>query len=192
MMSSLLLAIVTLLSVAAMPHTAHAYLEPDDVLYDDDFSLRFFDPPPSARETQAIAEQQRLNSARRREEAQAALLAEQEAEKEETHAAAPEEGGEEEADAGELEALLEALQRLQEEQDGGANAAGTTTAEEDRLLERLRDREEQEAREAWLHSFGGETLHSGAPLTDTGPATVILTLVVAGAIGETWRRVRKM
>lgn len=192
MMYRSLLAIVTLMSAAAMPLTAHAYLTPDEVLYEDDFSARFYEPPPSAREVDAVAEQQRLNSAQRRE-AELAALNESE-DDETTHAAAPDEEPAEEENAGgmsDLDQLLDALERLQEIQGAAPAATATRSSEEERLLQRLKDREEQDTRDAWLNSIGGETLHSGAPLSETGPATVLITLAIAGAIGETWRRVRR-
>lgn len=197
MMHRPLLTIASLVSLAAMPLTAQAYLTPDEVLYEDDFSARFYDPPPSPREVDAIAEQQRINSAKRREAELAALNADDD-EDETMRAAAPDEETSEETggSAGDLDALLDALERLQAIQGNtnataGADADVLRDAEEERLLRRLRDREEAEARAAWLNSFGGETLHSGAPLSETGPASVLVTLAAAGAIGETWRRVRK-
>lgn len=195
MMFRPLLTIVTLMSVVAMPLTAHAYLTPDDVLYEDDFSARFFEPPPSKRTLSSVVEQQQMRSAQRRE-AELAALNEPEPEEEETmHGAAPEEessgsggGG---GGSGDYDELLDALERLQNMQNNAATTTTTRDAEDERLLQRLRDREAQENREAWTQAFGGETLRSGAPLSETGPATVLVTLLIAGAIGETWRRVRK-
>lgn len=196
MMHPTLLTIATLVSVAAVPLTAHAYLTPDDVLYEGDFSARFFEPPPSKRELESIVEQQQKVSADRRAAEQAALNGAEEEPEEPTRPAAPEEEPAGDGEMSDLDALLDALERLQEIQNGGEATPSETVrdAEEERLLRRIQMREaasDEASYQAWLNSIGGETLRSGAPLTETGPATVLVTLAVAAAIGETWRRVRK-
>jgi hypothetical protein len=187
---------LSLLCSAIMPITAHAYLTPDEVLNDGDFSVRFYEPPPSKREIEEVAREQQERSAERREAEQAALEKEGETEAETDdglHEAAPEE---EDSD---LEALIKALEEWQASQNegGGSEEEGTDStvnAEEQRLLERIRDREDDEraaAYQAWVNGQQGE-LHGGAPLSETGPKTVIAVLITALAVGETWRRVKKM
>ena len=63
-----------------------------------------------------------------------------------------------------------------------------------RLLIRAEAQHATAERAALIQSLMGEAnedLHSGAPLADTGPATVFITFAIAGAVGETLRRVRK-
>lgn len=135
---------------------------------------------------------QQDRSAERREAEHAALQKEGVEEEEELHSAAGEE--EEEASASDLEALIKALQGLQEEDtepaEGNDSSLTTEELREQRLLERIRQ-QQLDAQRSWAAMGGQETLHSGAPLSETGPATVLLVLAVAGAIGETWRRVRR-
>lgn len=194
MMHPTLLTIATLVSVAASPLTAHAYLTPDDVLYEGDFSARFFEPPPSKRELESIVEQQQKVSADRRAAEQAALNQTEEPD-EEMRPAAPDEEPAGDGEMSDLDALLDALERLQEIQNGAESPSESVrNAEEERLLRRIQMREaasDEASYQAWLNSIGGETLRSGAPLSETGPATVLVTLAVAAAVGETWRRVRK-
>lgn len=188
MMSRFLLTIVSLLSSAIMPLTAHAYLTPDQVLDDEDFSARFYEPPPSKREIDDVVREQQERSAERREAEWAAAHPEEE---DATHEAAPdEEMTDEDSD---IEDLIKALEQYNSDQAAAdeevADDSVTLTAGEKRdmrLLERLRGRDAADVIAAQ------ETLHSGAPLTPTGPTTVLVTLAVAAAIGETWRRVRKI
>jgi len=208
MMSRFLLTAGILASSVLSPLTAHAYLPPEDVLNDDDFSATYYSPPPSQREIDAVMEAQRERSAARREAEQAALQKEgEDPEDDELHSAADDEEEDDDEAASDLEALIEALQGLQEDDDDLHGAAGEeeedntsalTTEElrEQRLLERIRQQQldaQRAAQYGWMTAGlgAGETLHSGAPLSETGPATVLIVLAIAGAIGETWRRVRK-
>lgn len=205
MMSKFLLAAGILASSILSPLTAHAYLSPEEVLNDEDFSATYYSPPPSNRATSEAVKAQQERSAQRRAAEQAALEKEgEDADEEELHGAADDEEDTDDDSASDLQALIEALQGLQddeqpaEEDNDDADTAALTTEElrEQRLLERIRQQQLDAARAAqyaWMTggAGNGETLHSGAPLTETGPATVLITLIVAGAIGETWRRVRR-
>ncbi len=197
MMSKLLLSIAYTLSSAFLPLTAHAYLTPDQVLDDEDYSARFYEPPPSKREiNDVVRKQQEASAARRQAEWDAAHP------EEETHEAAPDEEATNE-EPSDIEDLIKALEQYNNDQaaaedteDDGDSVVLTAGEKRDlRLVERLRDRQMTESDDrytAWLATQGGgKTLHSGAPLTGTGPATVLVTLAIAAAIGETWRRVRK-
>ncbi len=175
-----------LLAGTVSPLTAEAYLEPEDVLDDESLTTRFFAPPPSNRETADQVRKQQEESAARREAEQAALKepAAEPAE-EDLHGAAPEE------ESTDLEALIKALQELQGA--SSSSTAGGDDAVNQRLLERIQARQEADQRAALLQQLLGDdqTMHSGAPLSDTGPAAVLTVLAMAGAVGETWRRVRK-
>lgn len=195
-MSRFLLAGLTLLLTALQPLNAYAYLTPEDVMNEDDLSTRFLAPPPSRRSMQDVQQAQRERSALQREEGleeakrESGSLPEEE---ENMHGAAPEES-EEQTD---IQKLIEALERMEAE-EGGEDVAEEDTSSldprDERLLERLKEQQEQERIRkqyaAYMANSDGN-MHSGAPLSDTGPATVITVLAVAAAIGETWRRVRK-
>lgn len=181
-----------------MPLAAHAYVMPEEVLDEGDFSTRFFEPPPSRRDMEAVAEEQRLRSAQRREAEQAAIMPQPEPTEEVMRGAAPEQS----MSDSDIQKLIDAIQQLQE--SGNSSAAETDSVpssenmRDQRALERIKvQREAAEAaeREAYYRMLVGdstkEALHSGAPLSETGPATVLITLAIAGAIAETYRRVRK-
>ncbi len=176
-----------LLAGTASPLTAEAYLEPEDVLDDESLTTRFFAPPPSNRETaDQVRKQQEESAARRAAEQEALKPKPEQPDEEELHGAAPEE-----EDQADLEALIKALQELQ-----GASSSSAATGNDavnQRLLERVQARQAAEQRAALLQQLLGndQTMHSGAPLSDTGPAAVLTVLAMAGAVGETWRRVRK-
>jgi hypothetical protein len=207
MMFRFLLATATVLSSIIMPMSAHAYLTPDEVLDDEDYSTRFYDPPPSRRENQALAAEREREAAERREAELDALYEQQNPSSEPMRGAAPDENDGEETD---IDALIKALEEYNnthgaapdaeptdEGTTGGSGSEQMTPEElrDARLLARLRNREiaEDNARyDAWLAAQGGDdALRSGAPLSDTGPTTVIVLLAVTAAVGETWRRVRK-
>jgi hypothetical protein len=168
-----------------MPLTTQAYLTPEEVLDDSTMTTRFYAEPVSDRELDDQVRRQQEESAARRKAEQDALKPQVEPEEEEMHGAAPDE---EETD---LEALIKALQELQGA--SSSSAADDTDAVSQRLLERIQQRQEDAQREAMLQQLLGndQTLHSGAPLSDTGPAAILTVLAMAGAVGETWRRVRK-
>lgn len=197
MMSPRTATIASLICSLCLPMTAHAYLTPDEVLNEGDFSTRFYEPPPSKREVEERVEEQQERSAERREAEQAALQGDDE--EEPTHGAAPDESSDSDSD---FDEFMEAFQEWQDMQNGDDEPTHDAApdepvdadAVEQRLLNRLRERDEDgraAAYEAWIMGQQGQT-HGGAPLSQTGPATVVAVIIGALAIGETWRRVRKM
>lgn len=190
MMNRPLFLTVLLLTSGLLPLSAAAYVTPEEILDDESYTTRFYDEPPSRRSTQDEVARQQAESAERREAEQNALNPQSEpepSEEENLHGAAPEE----ESDIDKLIQLVELLQQGQ--QPAQPSPESEIDPVDARLLERIKDRQDAAARAAVLDELLGdsEQLHSGAPLADTGPAAVIVTLAVTGALGETWRRVRK-
>jgi hypothetical protein len=190
MMIRLLSAAGLMTALTLTPLGAAAYVTPDEALDDTNYTTRFYDPPPSTRETQAMVEQQRITSEERRNAELQAVMPQPEATEEEpTHEAAPEE---EQTD---LDKMIELLQLLQNSSSASsAPASPELDPATQRLLLRIQAQKDAAARQDFIQELlgdDGETLHSGAPLTESGPATVLVTLAIAGAVGETWRRARK-
>ncbi len=189
MMSRIFLALGILLTSIASPLTAHAYVTPEEALDDEEFTTQFFEPPPSPRTTQDVVNDQQERSAQRRAAEQAELNPSSSSSipmDDGTHNAAPDE----ETDDDEIQKLIDALNELQgDEGTTDGEDESDVTAEELRLLQRIRSQEVSGNISA--RSDTDEVLHSGAPLSDTGPATILLTLAVVGAISETLRRVFK-
>jgi|GEM_PF-2890564 len=189
MMYRIFLHLGLVLASITVPLTVHAeYVPPDDVLYDEEFSTRFYNPPPTKRDVQDVKTTQRETSAARRESEQAALWGT--AEDDTTHAAAPEEP--KASDSGtdpDMAAILEKLEAL----ENGQNEPTAEDIRKERILNRIEVQQAQASYDAHLKALIGsqQTLHSGAPLSDTGPATVIVVLLLAGAGFETLRRVKK-
>lgn len=191
MMTSFLLSAGILLASMMLPLSAHAYVSPEEALYDD--SYRFFEPPPSTRETKERAAAQRETSAERRERELQAAIEESKQAQEPTIAATDDEdeplygAAPTDASSPQLEEIFQELQELKELQNSPEARA------QRRLLERIeQSRLEDDLRSAAsLHVPGyGEPLRSGAPLADTGPATVIGAVVIGAAGLWTWRRAR--
>ena len=184
MMSRITLRLALSLVLLA-PMQVHAYLEPEDVLYDD--SNIYVSPPPNARSAADAQRAQQERSAARRAAEWEELFAEEESAEEPVHAAAPEEPTDE-ADQSELEAILEKLNELENAEETDASRR------EQRILERIE--EEQLRRKYGLSGDGevlggNETLHSGAPLSDTGPATVVALLALVAACAWTMWKVKQ-
>ena len=192
MMTSTLLSIGILASMLVAPQSALAYLSPDDALYDDSF--RFFEPPPSTRETGQRAATQREASAERRErELQAAIEESRQAREaaaqssaasddDSLRGAAPEQGSTNN-DSEQLDQILQQLEELQDQQ------STPEARREQRILERIATEQQSDLRgAATLHYGNNEPLRSGAPLTDTGPASTIAALLTAAAGLWTVRR----
>lgn len=184
-MSRFLLAGLTLLLAAIQPLSAYAYLTPEDLMDEGSLSIRFLAPPPSRRSIRDAIESQQERSALQRQEGLEQAQRESGSlpdDEEPMNGAAPEDPEDQtgEEDLGTDEQIDEELTDLD--------------PREQRLLERLREQDEDE----WMNqqyidymTNGGGNLHSGAPLSGTGPATIITILAVAAAMGETWRRVRR-
>ena len=185
------LSLIVLTLGLLVPVAAGAYVTPEDMLEEGTMSTRFFTPPPTAREAESIVEAQNKRAAERRAAQMSSVVgngissssASSKA-SEATHEAASELTG--------IEALIQALQGL----TGTAGATETPLATEDqRIIERIRAQQEEEERNAAYEQYGwsdGETLHSGAPLSDTGPATTIALLVIAAAVTFTILRAWNM
>jgi hypothetical protein len=176
-----------LLSLALLPLTAQAYITPEEELDEGTYSTRFYEEPP--RDTQAAFEEQQRISAERREAELNAIKPQPEPE--EMHEAAPEE---EQTDLDKMIELIKLLQSQNESENTPEPAPSSLDPVTQRLLLRIEAQRDAAERASLIQSLlgeDGETLHSGAPLADTGPATVLVVLAVAGAVAETWRRVRK-
>jgi hypothetical protein len=191
MMIRALLSAGILTSSILMPVAAYAYTTPDEVLDDDTFSARFFEAPPSRRNIADVLREQELRSAQRRQEEQSKLVKIQpESDDDSMHAAAPENSGP--LNDEDIQALIEALNNSADDEDDKTDDEDEDDEDlegeelrDARILARVKNRDS-------LYADNGEPLHSGAPLADTGPATILIAVAVVGAIGETWRRVRKM
>lgn len=180
-------------TIAATPLTALAYISPEEVLDDENMTTQFFSPPPSRRSVQDVLKRQQELSAMRREAELALVKPQPKVEAEaETNEPEPESSG------NDIDKLIQLIQLLQE--DGGHNAApdeedsnsGLSMTDE-RLLERIHERQEAASRQAMIQALLGEdtTMHSGAPLTDSGPMSYVAVALMGLAVCETWRRVRK-
>lgn len=186
------LSTIGLLIAVVLPVHALAYVAPEDALNDKTYTTRFYDPPPTQRDTNdRQAEQQRISAERR--DAELAKI-KPVAEEEPMHAAAPTKDT-----ATDIDTMIELMHLLQ----GNTNTQAPVTTEDarvsldpvtKRLLIRAEAQHAAAERASLIQSIMGSTngtLHSGAPLADTGPTTVFITLAIVGAVGETLRRVRK-
>lgn len=183
----------TFLSLVLLPLGAQAYVTPDEGLNDDTLTTRFYAEPPTKRELQDIQTQQQLTSAERRAAELKAVMPQPEPTPEEMHNAAPEEP------QSDLDKMIELIQLLQNNQTQNApaspaDARAALDPVSQRLLIRAQAQSAAAERAALIQSIVGtneESLHSGAPLTESGPATVLTVLALAAAGAETWRRARK-
>ena len=149
------------LTLLAVPLHAAAYLTPEQVLLQDTF-LENFKEPPTARSTSEQVQWQNEVSAQRRAQEQAAYFAAQRSSSP-THAAAAAQGSSTSA------GLNDVLQSLQQTIDALANSRAAPSDREQRILDRIAANQEA------MHGTApeDEMLHSGAPLTDTGPGTYL-------------------
>lgn len=174
-----------------VPASAGAYMSPEDVFFTSGFGA-----PPSPRTAEQRAEEQRSLSATRRAEALSEL-----------HGAAGEEksattsGGE--PDFLDIQQIIQILKTQKSDRDPASttplpddlsgsedvdmageewaddNTMTTLSAREERILDRIA----QNQANALRGSAPMETLHSGAPLSHTGPGLVIAgTAFVCGAL----------
>lgn len=171
------------LATLLTPAVALAYMSPEEVLSTDQ-NARFYNfLPPSPRHTEQIQAEQQASHAAWRESTQQQYFAAQGAQSSDSmHDAAP----------SNQDALL---QQIVNQLNQNQNQQATTKSDEDqRLLERVRqqqtDAQIQEAAQRLIASQ--ESLHSGAPLTQSGPATVISLVGLAGAAVWTFMRARRM
>ncbi len=193
MMFRKLFATVLLATIVAIPLTADAYMSPEDVMDDENLTTQFFAPPPSRRTVQDVLRRQQELSAMRRE-AELALVKPQP--KAEANVAA---NDPEPASSGsDIDKLIQLIQLLQDEDSHSAapaeeNPDSGLSVTDERLLERIRARQEAASRAAMIQALLGDdaVLHSGAPLSDTGPMSFVAVALMGLAVCETWRRVRK-
>ena len=174
----ILFLISSLLTLLSFPLPVVGYQSPEEVFANDQSYIQFL-PPPSRREVDArIAEQQRVSAERRQNEYDQ-LFGKNAAQEETTHAAAPE-GNDMAAPTDET---------------GGGEDAQKTASEDtvrDKLLGRLLQRLERGDAATPLQVPSDETLHSGAPLIDTGLGTMAgITLLLGAVVWTVWRAWRQ-
>lgn len=181
MMRSSVIIGLLLMGIVA-PQDASAYIPPEDLLNNQDFSLRFLEAPPSRRSIRDVIDEQAERSAQRR----AAAF---EAEYESQHPAAPEDPSADNQEATEsptqLDAILDAIDRLKNEEEGTTENVTDEDIRNARILQRI------EANQKRGGDYGNESLHSGAPLTDTGPATTVAVTGLLAAALWTLKRASK-
>jgi|CXWL01.1.fsa_nt_gi hypothetical protein len=184
---------IRLLALGALfcPVAAMAvYTSPEEVLSSSE-NFRYFNPPPNPRDLQAIQLYQQAQIAAHRAEVQAALPKEGEfAESSEANTEPDPTPAHEAAPAIDQNALLQMLiNQLAPKQE---EVAPESTID-DRILDRLRQQQllaDYNAEAARL--AGLQPLHSGAPLTESGPGTIAALVVLSGAAYWTFRKARKM
>lgn len=177
MMRRLLLTTATIALGSLLPLQGLAYEPPEDVLFQPEDETQGFilQPPPSRREINSVVEEQQRRSAQRRAQQQQALV------NQSSSAATAEEEEEAEGDVevpAELEEILRSLEEeitsLREENESAE------ARRRDRIVGRI------DANQDTLHGAApafemDETMHSGAPLADTGPADWAWVVLLAGA-----------
>jgi hypothetical protein len=181
---------VIMLIASAMTPMAHAYLTPDEVIFNDEFLY-----PPKPSEARERVRLQNARSTAERERIYAELAAERQAS---SSSAATTNT----ADAGEASDILEHLSEIVAalQQQGGVSTfqpadesiEDAMTPEErrrERLFERLEARDEEQLHASAWYEF--ERLHSGAPLAGTGSGTVVVIMVLALAAIWTIRKAAK-
>lgn len=149
----------TLLLALLVPSMAAAYTSPEDVLNSDE-NWQYFTPPPRSRDAEAIQEAQQASAAARREREQAALFMKSSSSSSSAASDDP----------------------VAAPVSSASGQQSSFTTEEQRILERVRTQQlnaEIDERVRVLVSQQG--LHSGAPLSDTGPGTILAGFVLAGA-----------
>lgn len=179
------------LSLALMPMSAYAYITPDQALDESGMTTNFYAPPPTIRSIPDVIKQQQLNSELQRQAGLNAVLPKSSSSSSEAlHDAAPDQN------QTELDKMIELMKLMQNGQSSSVTSDPTHSNLDpvtQRLLIRIQAQQAEAERAALIQSITGQdgTLHSGAPLTQSGPASVVVMLAVAAAIAETWRRVRK-
>ncbi len=164
MMSSPHILRAALLGTLLIPGAALAYLSPEEVLSSDQNAGIYFDRPPTPRQAQAAQAAQQSSDAARRKAEQDALMMTSSASSSSVddtlHSAAPVDG-----------------------------STTSLSATDQRILERVKAdqmRAEIEARAQVLASQ--QSLHGGAPLANSGPASTTIAFLLAGAgIWTIWK-----
>ena len=161
------------------PLVAGAYVSPEDVLLQDSF-MNNFTPPPSARTAAArTAEQDRL-ALQQRQAAQAAYFSSQHAAAAATSSSTAGQAGSASSTNADLQDVLNSLQQTIDGLRGDQNTEEAKRTA--RLLGRIQDNQQSLS--------GDATMHSGAPLTSSGPATIFTIALLGGAMLYTMRRAK--
>lgn len=185
-------------AVLLLPGSAYAYTPPQDALFDENIDDGFLLPPTKREVDARVAEQQRQSAARRAQE-QAATYGggtvedEEIQEEDDLHGAA----SDEEDDAGSTTddpELSDVLKSIEQTLSGiREDSQSVENRRRERLLERLEEDGTGTRNAAPDYRYNGqEEFHSGAPLAHTGPESWLAGGVLAGAIGWTLWRSRRM
>lgn len=162
MMSSTQILRALTLTTLLIPGVAFAYLSPEEVLSSDQ-NAGFYDPPPSPREAEAAQAAQQSSDAERRRLEQEALFQKSSM-----------------SSAGSDDALHGAAPET--------DPASLSTTDQ-RILERVKAQQMQAEIEARAQVLASQqSLHGGAPLANSGPASIVIAFVMAGAgIWTIWK-----
>lgn len=171
------LALATLL----IPSLAFAdYLTPEQVLNSDQ-NAGFFDPPPSPRDAQAVQARQQASVASRRAAEQSSYFAQfssasaaSSVDDSGLHGAAP-----------------------TSEPSAVSGQDSSLSLQDQRILERVKQQQAQAALDAEVAArmqvlASQQSLHSGAPLSSSGPGTILSAFLLAGAGLWTVWKAKKM
>lgn len=175
------------LSTLFIPSIALAYTTPEEVLNGGGFPP-LYTMNPGMTNDERVAAQQASAAAWRDSEQQKNYDAQHPA-----APAAPAPAADQSSSKGELDKMLEVLQALKEV-NGGATQTGPLSDEQLRA-QRTLARVQQNQLQAQLNAqilASQETLHSGAPLADSGPATWIAFVLMAGAAFWILRSAKKL
>lgn len=141
-----------------VPTVAMAYTSPEEILGSEE-NARFFDPPPSPREAESVQAAQQASVAARREQEQAALFPKKSSS----------------SSSSSEETLHDAAPVMSGQQS-------SLSLEDQRILERVHAEQQDAEIDARVQMLiAQQGLHSGAPLTSSGPETTIAAFVLAGA-----------
>ncbi len=187
------------LSSLLIPSIAIAYVSPEEALISDDNQFIDASGFPLRRETaQRVADQQASAAAWRNGVQDSLAARNAQGVPESLHGAAAETAEDQ------LQQLINALNKAKLGTDTSAESSSAASSEmtaEDIRNKKILDRVAKQQRDAEiiaeaerLNALRGSTevLHSGAPLTDTGPATWIVLIVIAAAAMWILRTARDM
>ncbi len=160
------------LTALLIPTMAGAYTSPEEVLSSDQ-NIGFYNPPPKPRDAEAIQARQQAEANARRDAEQQKLLAE---------------GASSEAP-------------VEDDSLHGAAASSAApvvvqsglTTEEQRILDRVKAQQAEADIQTRVNAVlaSQQSLHSGAPLSDTGPGSILIGFLLAGAgIWTLWKAKR--
>lgn len=151
----------------SLPLPVSAYLLPEDILENNQYLL-----PPTHVEAPLRVRIQQKTSADRREREQKVYFAEQ-------HPDPPQKKHTADTDDT-LDDFLEDEDLLDEEEDDEDDVSDTEVLRTVRQLDRIEKRQRD--------IYSPRVLRSRAPMTDTGPASILLAVPFLAAAGWTWRK----